>query len=46
MPWITKLKAQVAGEKDTLEYTFAREKPDGDVFAIWERYASVEAWKK
>ncbi|EIM86076.1 uncharacterized protein STEHIDRAFT_122059 [Stereum hirsutum FP-91666 SS1] len=46
LPWITKLKAQVAGEKDTFEYTFARDKPDGDVFVIWERYASVEAWQK
>lgn len=46
LPWITKLKAQVAGEKDTLEYTFARDKPNGDTFVIWERYTSVEAWRK
>lgn len=46
LPWITRLKAQVAEEKgQTLEYTWARDAPNGDVFVVWERYASVDAWK-
>ncbi|EIN12997.1 hypothetical protein PUNSTDRAFT_131225 [Punctularia strigosozonata HHB-11173 SS5] len=44
--WIEKMKAWAKeNEPGTLEYTFARDAPDGDVFATWERFRDGDALK-
>ncbi|EIN06404.1 hypothetical protein PUNSTDRAFT_136268 [Punctularia strigosozonata HHB-11173 SS5] len=44
--WIERLKEDAAvNEPGTIEYSFARDSPDGDVFAVWERFADVDAMK-
>jgi quinol monooxygenase YgiN len=44
--WLEKMQTYVKEhEPTTLEYTFARVSPESDVFAVWERYAGVEATK-